>query len=360
MTQALDAAAGPARAGVCTLDLQGMHCASCVGRIERSLKKVAGVEDAAVNLATNRARVLYDPALATPASLIAAVEKSGYAAAPVADARLAEADAARRDGDLLNLVGAAVLTLPVLLLSMTGMGMAGMGRPFWTEWLFAALTAVVVFGFGRQFFAGAWNALRHGGVATMDTLVAVGASASYFYSLAALIYAARPQVYFETAATIVTLILLGRRLEAGAKRRSTRSARRSLASGSNVGRRSSACLRIADFCCAIVMRGTEPPKPLASHPPEPACAGGNQIPRPGSRQRQPPRGCLSAPGMNCLTHPAAPPSQSRSARAPAQSPRPGRPSGTGAGGHLPRPAAGGPVRAAGWRASSACRAARRP
>jgi Cu+-exporting ATPase len=217
-----------------TLDLQGMHCASCVGRIERSLKKVAGVEEASVNLATNRARITYDPAQASVAAMVAAVEKAGYGATPLVDARPKEAEAPGWDMALLNLIGAAILTLPVLVLSMTGMaarhtpglsmpgmGTAGMGHPAWVEWLFAALTTVVVFGFGRQFFTGAWNALRHGGAATMDTLVALGASASYFYSLAELIWAARPQVYFETSATIVTLILMGRWLEARAKRRAT-------------------------------------------------------------------------------------------------------------------------------------------
>ena len=204
-----------------TLDLQGMHCASCVARIERSLKKVAGVEEAAVNLATNRASVTYDPAQTSLAALIAAVEKAGYGATPVTETRPKEAEAPGRDAALLNLVGAAALTLPVLVLSMAGMGMAGMGRPAWAEWVFAALTTAVVFGFGRQFFAGAWNALRHGGAATMDTLVALGASAAYFSSLAELIWTPRPQVYFETAATIVTLILLGRWLEARAKRRAT-------------------------------------------------------------------------------------------------------------------------------------------
>ncbi len=221
-----------AQTETCTLDLQGMHCASCVGRIEPSLKKVAGVADANVNLATNRASVTYDPAQASLAAVVAAVEKAGYGATPVADARPKAAEAPGRDMALLNLVGAAILTLPVLVLSMTGMaaphatnppmpGMEMAARPAWAEWLFAALTTGVVFGFGRQFFAGAWNALRHGGAATMDTLVALGASAAYFYSLAELIWAPHPQVYFETAATIVTLILMGRWLEARAKRRAT-------------------------------------------------------------------------------------------------------------------------------------------
>ena len=198
-----------------SLDLQGMHCASCVSRIERSLKKVAGVVDAGVNLATNRARVVFDPALASPAALIAAVEKAGYGAALVPEVR-PEAVKPGRDAALLTLVGAAALTVPVVALSM-----ARMMRPHWVEWVLAVLTTLVVFGFGRQFFEGAWSALRHGGAATMDTLVAVGVSASYFYSLAVLIWTRHPQVYFETAATIVTLILMGRWLEARARRRAT-------------------------------------------------------------------------------------------------------------------------------------------
>ncbi len=196
-------------------DLNGMHCASCVARVERSLKKVAGVAQADVNLATNRASVVYDPALASPAALVAAVEKAGYGAAEVTPERPQKTEAPGWDAALISLVGAAILTVPVLLISMSRMG----GHSPGTEWIFAVLTAAIVFGFGRSFFAGAWSALRHGGAATMDTLVALGASASYFYSLGELIWAAHPSVYFETSATIVTLILLGRWLEARAKRR---------------------------------------------------------------------------------------------------------------------------------------------
>ena len=193
-----------------------MHCASCVGRVERFLKKVPGVEDASVNLATNRAFIAFDPEQAQPSALIAAVERAGYGAAPVS--ATPNTQAAQRDPALLNLIGAAGLTAPVLLFSMLTMGM---GHAAWTEWLFAALTAGVVFGFGRQFFTGAWSALTHGGTATMDTLVALGASTAYFSSLAELIWTSHPKVYFETAATIVTLILLGRWLEAGAKKRAS-------------------------------------------------------------------------------------------------------------------------------------------
>ena len=206
-----------AEAQTSVFDLDGMHCASCVARIERSLKKVRGVAEANVNLATNRASVVYDPAQASPEAMVAAVEKAGYGAAEVLPETPRTVDATGRDTSLISLIGAAVLTLPVLALSMFPM----VGHSKGLEWAFAALTAAVVFGFGKSFFAGAWSALRHGGTATMDTLVALGASASYFYSLAELIWAARPQVYFETSATIVTLILLGRWLEARAKRRAT-------------------------------------------------------------------------------------------------------------------------------------------
>ena len=201
----------------CTLDLTGMHCASCVGRVERFLKKVPGVEDAAVNLATNRAQVSFDPAQAGTDMLVAAVEKAGYGAAPATAARPQQEAEAGRDPALINVIGAAILTLPVLAFSMARMGQ----EPRWALWLFAALTALVVFGFGRQFFSGAWSALKHGGTATMDTLVALGASAAFFSSLAELIWTRQPSVYFETAGTIVTLILLGRWLEAGVKRRAS-------------------------------------------------------------------------------------------------------------------------------------------
>ncbi|BDI29545.1 copper-translocating P-type ATPase [Capsulimonas corticalis] len=211
-------------AAVCTLEIQGMHCASCVGRIERMLGKVTGVDHADVNLATNRARVTYDPGQATLAAMVAAVEKAGFGAAPVTAAKPRAEETPRRDAVLVNLIGAAILTLPVLVLSMMGMtsvAMDRMGQTSWLLWTFAVLTALVVFGFGRQFFAGAWSAFRHGGASTMDTLVAIGSGAAYFYSLAELLSSPHPRTYFETSATIVTLILMGRWLEGRARRRAS-------------------------------------------------------------------------------------------------------------------------------------------
>ena len=200
-----------------SLDIQGMHCASCVSRIERSLRKLPGVVGGEVNLATNRAEVDFDPALVTTDLLIKAVEKSGYAATvtPISPTK-AEDPAPGFDPALSNILWSAGLSLPVFVLSMFWMD-----RPIGLEWMLAVLTTVVVFWFGRQFFTGAWNALSHGGSATMDTLIALGSSAAYFYSLAQLIMGRQGQVYFETSATIVTLILAGRWLEARAKQRAS-------------------------------------------------------------------------------------------------------------------------------------------
>ncbi|HEX5322939.1 MAG TPA: heavy metal translocating P-type ATPase [Capsulimonadaceae bacterium] len=202
-----------------TLDVTGMHCAACVGRIERFLKKVKGVEDASVNLATNRALVTHDPADTTPESLIGAVEKAGYGAALVREQTASpQPSAPTRD-----LILAAILAAPTLVLSM-----ALMHPPAWLDWALAVASAMVVFGFGRSFFMGAGKALLHGGGATMDTLIALGSSAAYLYSLTELIFSPHPQLYFDTASTIITLILMGRWLEGRARRRAS-DALRSLA-----------------------------------------------------------------------------------------------------------------------------------
>ena len=216
-------------AAICTLDVAGMHCASCVGRIERTLKKQPGVISADVNLATNRARITYAPASISVDSLISAVEKSGYTAQlPPTHAEKQSGGDSRQGAnrELWNLIGSALLTLPVFLLSMAKMRTASAHAmtsmyPLPVEWAMASVTSIVVFYFGRSFFTAAWSALKHGGGATMDTLVALGASVSFGFSLFELIAGATDQTYFETSATIVTLILFGRWLEAKAKRRAT-------------------------------------------------------------------------------------------------------------------------------------------
>lgn len=197
----------------CTLDIGGMHCAACVGRVERALGKVAGVHSAAVNLATHRALVTFDSSQVSPELLASAVERVGFDAAPsVADASQDKDVDSTADGR--NLAGAAALTVPIMLVSM-----GVHSRPAPVEWALALLTALVVFGFGRQFFQQAWTAGRRAHTATMDTLIALGASAAYGGSCAALATGRAGQTYWETAAAIVTFILLGRWLEGRARRR---------------------------------------------------------------------------------------------------------------------------------------------
>ncbi|MGL4235844.1 heavy metal translocating P-type ATPase [Tabrizicola sp.] len=213
------------------ISIDGMTCASCVARVERALKAVPGVTLANVNLATESARV---EGLADPAALIAAIKGAGYQAR-VAD-QMTETPALRREkeaeGLTRDLVLAAVLTLPVFVLEMGAhlipafhhWVMANIGQG--TSWLIQfALTTVVLAGPGRRFFVRGIPALMKG-APDMSSLVALGSGAAWAYStLATFLPGLLPQgsvaVYFEAAAVIVTLILLGRLLEARAKGRSS-------------------------------------------------------------------------------------------------------------------------------------------
>ena len=267
-----------AAAGV-RFPVEGMTCASCVNRIERYLRKVDGVAEANVNLATEHAAVRFNPAQVSLDDLRSAVEAAGYEAlieraemsgaagtigveigragagragagragagrAGAGDGPAVEANPAaahrqvagepetsyqqRHLGDTRKrLMVATVLTIPLLL------GLASMTiAPFlpsilMNPWLQLTLATPVQFYAGWPFYKGAWKVLRHGAT-DMNTLIAVGTSAAYFYSLAAILFpgffraagvATEGQLplYFDTAAAIVALILLGRFLEARAR-----------------------------------------------------------------------------------------------------------------------------------------------
>ncbi len=197
------------------LDIEGMHCAACVSRIERFLKKVEGVEDAGVSLATNRAWVRYQSGSADLDGLVGAVSKAGYKAEVRLKGHHEGADDPGDDG-LRDFAGAVLLAAPAL-----AVGMLWMNRPIWADILLCFGTSVVIFGFGRSFFIGAWSALRSGGSATMDTLISLGALAAWSFSAAQLAIGHPHATYFETGSTIVALILMGRHLEARARRRAT-------------------------------------------------------------------------------------------------------------------------------------------
>ena len=190
------------------LELDGMTCASCATRIERKLNKLDGVV-ASVNFATERAAIDYDPARVDVTQLIATVEQVGYAASLP---RLHED--AERDPLRTRLAGAVVLTAPLLLLSMVPpLEFGG-----W-KWLALTLSTPVVFWSGWQFHRAAVANLRHG-AATMDTLVSVGTLAAWSWSTVVLLAGVNADVYFEVAGVITTLILVGRYLEARARRSS--------------------------------------------------------------------------------------------------------------------------------------------
>ena len=207
------------------LTVTGMTCASCVARIERKLSKVPGVAEASVNLATERASVTYDPAVTSPAALIGAVEAAGYSAAPVQEESVTEAadDAAARRADLrrrrLTLAAGAILSALVLALAMVP-GLMDWPTMQSHNYLLAALTLPVWLGVGHNFHRGALRNARHLS-ANMDTLVSLGSSVAYLYSLVATVALPGQATYFDTAALIVTLIYVGKYLEAAAKGQAT-------------------------------------------------------------------------------------------------------------------------------------------
>lgn len=207
------------------LSITGMTCASCVARIERKLGRVPGVDEATVNLATARASVAYDRTVTTPAALIAAVEAAGYGAAPVVGASVAEAadDATARRAALrrrrLTLATGAVLSALVLALAMVP-GLMDWPTMQSHNYVLAALTLPVWLGVGWTFHRGALRNARHLS-ANMDTLVSLGSSVAYLYSLVATVALPGQATYFDTAALIVTLIYVGKYLEAAAKGRAT-------------------------------------------------------------------------------------------------------------------------------------------
>ncbi|OSZ63315.1 cation-translocating P-type ATPase [Hydrogenophaga sp. IBVHS2] len=197
--------------------IEGMTCASCVSRVEKALGSVPGVREAVVNLATERATVT--GAGLTPAAIVAAAEKAGYPATLVDQG--APPTAAERAGEpLWPVLLAAALSLP-LVAPMVGMLFGADGTlPAWWQ---LALATPVQFWLGARFYRAGWRALR-AGAGNMDLLVALGTSAGYGLSLYLMARHAdhgTPHLYFEASAVIVTLVLLGKWLEARAKRQTT-------------------------------------------------------------------------------------------------------------------------------------------
>jgi Cu+-exporting ATPase len=216
-----------------TLDIEGMSCAACAAAVEKSLSRTPGVQQALVNYATEKATVTYVPTQASTATLRAAVENAGYAVAeraPDTSAADRQAAADRQKAHAYRTLQwrfgvAAGLALVIMALSMSMLWPALMLHlnPRWLHYTLLALTLPVLLYSGREFYASAWKGFRHRS-ANMDTLIAIGTGTAFLYSLAATLAPGffernglLPEVYYDTTATIIALILLGKVLEMRAK-----------------------------------------------------------------------------------------------------------------------------------------------
>ncbi len=253
-----------------------MTCAACVSRVEKALNKVDGVS-ASVSLATERAHV-EAPAGVDDAVLVEAVRKAGYDAVPASAAPKEDADAAAAATDRLRrlLIAAAWLTVPLMLLSM----IPPLQFPGW-QWVSLALATPVVWWCGWTFHVGAWRALMHRS-ASMDTLISLGSAVAWGWSVVALLFlgageigmtmhmsflpsdSGEAEIYFEVAAGIVTLVLLGRFLESRARR--------------SAGQAIRALLALAPDTAVVLRDGTEHEVPAAS-----VAVGELVVVRPGER-----------------------------------------------------------------------------
>ncbi len=225
-----------------TFKLRGMSCAACASNIESAIQAVPGVERCNVNFGAEQAAVTYNPQHTSLLAIQTAVEEAGYRAQPVETDELVVEDKAERqeqEAETRQLTRKAIVSLTIggiLVIGSLPM-MTGLHIPFIPPWLHhpwfqLVLTAPVMGWAGRSFFTNAWKAFKHRS-ATMDTLVAVGTGTAFLYSLFPTFFpqwfisrGLRPDVYFEAAAVIIALILLGRLLEHRARRQTSEAIRK--------------------------------------------------------------------------------------------------------------------------------------
>ena len=208
----------------------GMSCASCAARVDKTLNSQPGVQEASVNYASATAQVVYDADVCSPLNLKAAVQNAGYdllikGQEEEAD-EVEKAHADRYRNLKRRTMGAIVLAIPIMVLSMAFMHLA------WVNYVVWLLSTPVVFVLGRGFFVGAWKQLKHG-TCNMDTLVALSTGIAYMFSVFNLFFpefwlkrGIEPHVYFEASSVIIAFILLGRLLEERAKRNTSAAIRK--------------------------------------------------------------------------------------------------------------------------------------
>jgi P-type Cu+ transporter len=208
---------------VVTLQIKGMHCAACVTRLEKVLSKVAGVTQANVNLATEKAQI-NAIAEVTNAQLLQAIALAGFEGIEPNsnNTKIEKQDEHKRDTDRNWLIAGALCTAPLLLPMLAGLWGSQFQLPVLWQWLLASL---VQFGLGWRFYRGAWAAVRVGS-SNMDVLVALGTTAAYGLSLYQWLFQVHHEhLYFESSATVITLVWFGKWLEQRAKRQTSEAIR---------------------------------------------------------------------------------------------------------------------------------------
>ncbi len=219
---------------IVNLGIQGMSCASCANKIEEAINKVAGVEECHVNFAAAQGKVAYNPQTTNPQQIQQAVTDAGYSATLLEETENPEEgdrESLQIEKELKQKVVVGGIISAILVIGSLPM-MLGVHWPWFPNWLHnpwlqLILTTPVLFWCGRSFFEGARKAIQHGNT-NMNTLVALGTGAAYFYSLFPTFFpqffrdrGLAPDVYYEAAAVIITLILLGRLLEHRAKKQTS-------------------------------------------------------------------------------------------------------------------------------------------
>src|SRR3989344_8786969 len=200
-----------------TLKITGMHCASCSTIISRALLKVPGVSSATVNYSTEKAAIEFDEVKVPETMLIEAIQKKGYGAHRFQDERQEQKAQQQEVRKLkLKVIGSTCMAVPALLLAMV---FPENVIPF-REYLIWILATPIQFVIGWPFYLGTWAALKNKS-ANMDSLIAIGTSAAYFYSVYSLLLVPEGEQYFEISAVLITLVLLGKYLEARAKSRTS-------------------------------------------------------------------------------------------------------------------------------------------
>jgi len=202
---------------IINLQIGGMHCQSCVTVLDKALNKVEGIKNASVNLATEKAIVNFDPEKLNEQDIIQAVVKKGFKAT-VAQKTTADKEIKRKKDEIKKIKSlfhfSLVFAVPAFVISMILSMWLNIKIPY-EGYILWALATPIQFIVGAQFYKGMWAALKNKS-ANMDTLIAIGTSAAYFYSIYAVLTHQMGQ-YFEASAVLITLVIMGKLLEAIAK-----------------------------------------------------------------------------------------------------------------------------------------------